>query len=224
MSDFVRKQIEAGQDSARAYLHVGKTGGTSFLRKARALVEVQPGRVPVLFPHEWTVTRIRECLPGATVSLIIRDPLERAVSGFISRERAGRPTYNSPWKHEEATAFLFFKSVHQYLDAILSGSHRDAAAADFASRSIDHIRRGYKYHVDDSTDIASWVGVIGRLESVGQFTSMLLGDDGHVEHLHRNPVSTGSVLGRYTPEELARLRGYFQEEYEVFDALVPHAL
>lgn len=224
MRNLVEKQIEAGQDSSRAYLHVGKTGGTSFLRQARALLKVQPERVPILFPHEWTVARIRECLPSATISLIIRDPLERAVSGFISRERAGRPTYNSPWKHEEATAFLFFRSVHEYLDAILSGNHRDAAAADFASRSIDHIRRGYRYHIGDSSDIASWVGVIGRLENVQEFTSKLLGDAVHVDHLHRNPISTGSVLERYTPEELERLRVYFQAEYKVFDALAPHAL
>ena len=224
MSDWVKRQIEAGQDSSRAYLHVGKTGGTSFLREARALIETAPGRVPILFPHEWTVARIRECLPGATVSLIIRDPVARAVSGFISRERAGRPTYNSPWKHEEATAFLFFKSVHEYLDAILSGNHRDAAAADFASRSIDHIRRGYKYHIGDSLDIASWVGVIGQFENVQEFTSKLLGNDVHVGHLHQNPVSTGAVLERYTPEEMTQLRKYFQPEYEAFDALLPHVI
>lgn len=224
MSDFVKKQVEAGQDSSRAYLHVGKTGGTSFLQNARALVDTQPERVPILFTHEWTVTRIKECLPGATISLIIRDPVERAVSGFISRERAGRPTYNSPWKHDEATAFLFFKSVHEYLDAILSGSHRDAAAADFASRSIDHIRRGFRYHVGDTLDITSWAGVIGRLENIQKFTSILLGDNVNVGHLHQNPVSSHDVLERYTAEELAQLRNYFRDEYLVFDALEAHAL
>ena len=224
LSDWVTRQVEAGQDSSRAYLHVGKTGGTSFLREARTLAAVQPERVPILFPHEWTVPRIRESLPDATISLIIRDPLERAVSGFVSRERAGRPTYNSPWNHQEATAFLFFKSVYEYLDAILSGNHRDAAAADFASRSIDHIRRGYEYHLGDAMDIGSWAGVIGRFENVQEFTSKVLGDDVNVGHLHRNPVSSAAVLERYTSDEIGQLRTYFQAEYEMFDALAPHAL
>jgi hypothetical protein len=211
--------VTGGQDQTRVYLHVGKTGGTSFLDKARAIVTVEPERVPILLPHEWTVPRIRAALPEARISLVIRDPLERVVSGFISRERAGRPTYNSPWASEEAIAFLYFKDVREYLRALLSENQRDAAAADFASRSIAHIRRGYRYHVPDITEINSWAGPIGHFEDIQAFTSNMLGNGITIGHMHANPISAKTILDEFLFEERIQLRSHFAAEYEVYDAL-----
>lgn len=219
----IENQVKRGQDPTRAYLHIGKTGGTSFLATARALAETQPERAPIFFSHDWTVPRIREALPDARISLVIRDPLERIISGFMSRERAGRPTYDSPWSTDEAITFMFFENVSAFLKALISPTPREAAAAEFASRSIAHIRRGYRYCLPDTQDIAAWAGTIGRFEDIPGFASRVLGGDVEVGHMHANPTSATEILAALLPEEHSRLTAHFASEYEVYHALRLHA-
>lgn len=224
MHPLIARQLKAGRDGTRAFMHIGKTGGTSFLKAARAVMATDPARVPLQFPHDWTVPRIRAELPDVKISFVIRDPLERIVSGFMSRERAGRPQYRSPWSRDEAIAFLFFGDVRAYLDAMLDDNPRQAAAAEFAGNAIEHIRRGYDYHVPDMAGIRNWAGPIGQIEALPHFTQVMLGEAVQLPHMHTNPTPAKAVLSEYGVAEQTRLRQQFSDEYRAFDLLKRMAL
>ena len=212
----ILKQISEGRDSTRAYLHIGKTGGTTFRAAAERVASSEPFRVPLIFHHDWTVPKIRAAFPGIKISFVLRDPLERIVSGFMSRLRQGRPTYQSPWTVEEATAFLYFRDARSYLDAILSEGEYEMSAVDFATRSIAHIRRGYRFHIPNTDTASKWLGSVGTLASLEHFAQQLLGCPGELGHAHGNPVPADDVLKSYQADELDRLRQHFAQEYQVF--------
>ncbi|WP_449044081.1 hypothetical protein [Paracoccus versutus] len=219
----ILRQISEGRDRRRAYLHIGKTGGTTFRAAAERVAAAEPFRVPLIFHHDWTVPRIRAAFPGIRISFVLRDPLERIVSGFMSRLRQGRPTYQSPWTVEEATAFLHFRDARAYLDAILSGGEYEMSAVDFATRSIAHIRRGYRFHIPNTATASKWLGSVGTLASLEGFAQKLLGGPVELGHAHVNPVPARDILKHYGADELDRLRRHFADEYQVFNAMMQAA-
>ena len=94
------------------FLHIPKTGGTSvmsFLEKAAPFAASMP--VPLF--HSWTFRLVTEYFPKMKVSFLLRDPLERLISGYFSRLRQGNPEYHVPWRPQEAAAFgLYPPSKH----------------------------------------------------------------------------------------------------------------
>lgn len=220
----IETQLIHGRDASRVYLHIGKTGGTSFRMAAKKLAARFPERVPVILSHAWTVPMILESLPQARISFVMRDPLERAVSGFMSRLRAGRPTYTSPWTTDEAVAFLYFPDVRDYLGAILAEDERLTAAVHFADRAIQHLQRGYRYHVPDCDSVRDWAGPIGRVDNLSVFATALLGDGIQLEHAHWNPTPAKEILAEYGDDEQSRLREHYADEYEVFHKLSSYVI
>lgn len=219
----ILKQISAGRDRTRAYLHIGKTGGTTFRAAAERVAAFDPARVPLIFHHEWTVPKIRVAFPGIKISFVLRDPLERIVSGFMSRLRQGRPTYRSPWTVEEATAFLYFRDVQSYLDAILTAGEYEMSAVDFTTRSIAHIRRGYRFHIPNTSNAFKWLGPVGTLSGLESFAQKLLGGSMELGHAHTNPSSPYDILKTYTVDQLDQLRRHFSDEYKVFNDIMAAA-
>ena len=78
-------------------LHIGKTGGTAL--KTALAGAASPTHVLILEDHP---TRLRSVPVGERVAFFVRDPLTRFVSGFLSRQRKGRPRYFHDWSAEEA--------------------------------------------------------------------------------------------------------------------------
>ena len=89
-------------------MHIGKTAGTAL---RFTLVEIRRR------PHtEWSTghtTRLDECPPGQKFFFCVRDPTDRFLSGFLSRQREGRPRFDMPWNEEEAIAFSRFSSAEE---------------------------------------------------------------------------------------------------------------
>ena len=62
-------------------MHIGKTSGTSLLNFFKIGLEKNI-QVPMWFSHEWRLRDIIKFYPKIKISIILRDPLERIISGF----------------------------------------------------------------------------------------------------------------------------------------------
>ena len=100
-------------DPRHLFLHIPKTGGSSFMdfiSDNRDLLE----RVPTPLFHTWTVNLALKYLPASKIICFLRDPLERTISGYQSRSRMGMPKYRVPWRPAEASAFALFPSITDF--------------------------------------------------------------------------------------------------------------
>ncbi len=133
------------------FLHIGKTGGTavsSLLRRHRR----KAGRTDIqIYPHRYSVRRLRRLRPDAKLVFFVRDPVSRFVSGYFSRLRQGRPRYNAEWTAAEAEAFTRFPDI-ETLCAALAGSKAERDAAEAAIQAIQHTRLDYPHYLG-STDV-----------------------------------------------------------------------
>jgi Sulfotransferase family len=120
------------------FLHIGKSAGTAMKRALQDAPEPSLYRV-VVHTHGVRmvdVPRIDELF------FIVRDPIDRFVSGFDSRLRKGEPRFHIPWNEAEARAFADFPSPVE-LGLALAGRGAERARAELAMRSIGHVRSSY---------------------------------------------------------------------------------
>jgi len=100
-------------------------------------------------------------------AFVVRDPVERFVSGFNSRLRMGRPLLNSKWSAAETEAFAHFKNPNDLAEALTSSAHDDALKA---MRDIAHVKTsfadtlGSKDNVLTRLDDIVWIGRTESLE------------------------------------------------------------
>jgi hypothetical protein len=120
-------------------IHIGKTGGTALKDTLHPVAHA--GRYQIrTHPHTVRLSSIPE---GDKVFFVIRDPLERYVSGFNSRLRCGRPTHNSPWNDGERAAFTEFPTPDSLGIALSSDDVAVRARAFTAMTAIRHVRDSY---------------------------------------------------------------------------------
>lgn len=134
-------------DPRYVFMHVGKTGGTSinvfFQNCHKAGL-----RVPIVLNHNWSFQMARLRYPNAKIIVVLRDPLERIISGFNFRLREGRP-HGHPWTSNEAIAYGHFCNAESFMNALCSDEPQHISALGFCFRNINHLRRGYKFHFGD---------------------------------------------------------------------------
>jgi len=226
----IRAQLKAGHNPRLGFLHIPKTGGSGVRDLGRKAV----GRglpFPCGFGHGWTLEEIRRRFPQMRLAFILRDPLERAVSGFNSRLRQGRPTYKSLWTPAEAAAFAHFPEVGRWLDALLADDDLSVSACAYARRHVTHLRWNYRYYFRSPKAVAEHAGhlvLIGRIERTDDFIEALLAEAGIpperaaglYERRHEAQVRPSKVLARYGEGDLARLRVRFADEYAIHEALL----
>ncbi len=134
-------------DSKYVFMHVGKTGGTS-INAFFQNCDKAGLRVPIVLNHNWSFQMARLRYPKAKIFVVLRDPLERIISGFNFRLREGRPA-GHPWTANEAIVYSHFGNVDFFMDALCSDEPRDISALRFCFKNINHLRRGYRYHFGD---------------------------------------------------------------------------
>jgi hypothetical protein len=124
----------------RAHLiHIGKTGGTAL--KSALTPAVRDGDYEIFLHGHGT--RLKHVPVGEKVFFVIRDPVDRFVSGFNSRLRCGRPRYDIPWTPEEQLAFEQFTTPDHLGVALSSEDPSERARAFQAMTSIGHVRASY---------------------------------------------------------------------------------
>jgi hypothetical protein len=210
------------------YLHVAKAGGISTQALLGRLNHLGH-RTPTMFGHYWTLDDITIRYPRMRVALVIRDPLERMVSGFNSVRRGG-PQGTRLWTPAEAATFAMFPTIDTLLSAICSDDPADQVAARTAMRSIVHLRFGYVHHFGSPGQLER---TRHRLYCVGHVNRL---DDFHVRLLEPLGVDAETVRRHSTIEHVAdrpttrwideldresrhRMRAVLAREYEIYDYL-----
>jgi hypothetical protein len=145
-------------------LHIGKTGGAAL---NHALYPHARDGGLILHDHDWTLGDVPV---GEKAVFIVRDPVQRFVSGFNSRLRKGLPRARVDWTGEEAVAFSRFATPAALAQGLVSPDPtvRDAARAAMngiyhPARKLDFWLRSAAYVQARRADLL-WIGVTDRLD------------------------------------------------------------
>lgn len=196
------------------FLHVRKAGGTAI--KDALKPHATAGRFHLSFhPHRITLNDIRT---GEKVFFVVRDPIDRLVSGFLSRQRRGAPANHIPWTDEEAWAFDRFDSPEALGLALASTDDEARADADRALAGVIHVNSSYwDWFIDEPTLRARARDVLfiahqERLAEDFAHLARILGLKAHAElpsdpsRAHRAPAYENRALSDTAREALhARL-------------------
>ena len=208
-------------------VHVGKTVGTalaSALAADRAQCGIERARV---LGHSETLSRAAHSYPGREIGFCLRDPVDRFISGFYSRQRRGRPRYDNAWTPAEAEAFGRFATP----DALGRALAADDLAAHRAMEGVLHLRRGLAHYLEGIAVLerhAPRIGFIGRQETLaadvawlrrrlGLSAAAALPDDDI--GAHRNPAKVEKVLSEGAR---AALEEWYAPDYAVQDWCLRH--
>jgi hypothetical protein len=219
-----RVRLSLDQRPVAHFLHIEKTAGTAVQAALRQAHEMAKYRL-IRHPHEVGLPSVPE---ADRFFFCVRDPIDRYRSGFLSRQREGRPRYYIPWSGGEAEAFARFPSPDA-LAVSLSAGGTEQRDAEAAMGSILNVRSSYwdtfrdpDYFRSRADDIL-W---IGRQESLD------LGGLAAVLGLARLELPTDPVQANRNPQpktelsDLARqnLREWYAKDYlflELCDELDP---
>jgi hypothetical protein len=131
------------------FLHLRKTGGTA-IKSLLVDHPVLPGWIIHCHPHRYVLADV----PAVDdLMFVVRDPLERYVSGFKSRQNQGAPAHHVPWSDAERAAFAHFETA-EALALALDPAASDHMLALKAMRNISHLRCAYR----------DWFGSLEALE------------------------------------------------------------
>ena len=209
------------QQEVLTFLHIGKTGGTalrSVFLQAGAPIDTPFGRIELPNAHDATL----HSTPG-NVFFFLRDPLTRFVSGFWSRYRQGRPTYNNPWRDFEAEIFTVLSTPNAMALALQSDNSTIRELAHGGMARIVHLKR-YSNWLGAPADFeanASRVVFVGFQETLAQDFERLkvrldlpphwiLPTDGPA--VHRTPEGYDR---RLDPKAAEILRDWYREDYDL---------
>ena len=221
----IKEQIRNGHSPRLGFLHIPKTGGSGVNEYGRQLV-ARGYRFPCIFGHGWKVEDILEEFPEMRLCFILRDPLSKMISGFNSRLRQGRPTYNSLWSPAEAAAFAILPSTRHLLDAILSDDEFLQSALAYAKRHIRHLRWNYAFYFKDVAAVnarRNHFEVIGEIANLSDFIERLTTLSGApvslaaelYEKRHEAGGKSVDVLSGYGESEMVRIRQFLRKDFHI---------
>lgn len=129
------------------FLHIGKAGGTAVIEALKPLASA--GRYQLeLHHHGMSLPYIRV---GEPFFFVVRDPIDRFISGFYSRQRKGRPRYHVEWTAEEAEAFQTFTTANDLGEGLAWTDAELRGRAQRAMQSITHVNDTFwRTFVDES--------------------------------------------------------------------------
>jgi hypothetical protein len=215
------------------FIHIGKTGGSAIKEAIRGDIrgvksvyqDVAPGTRILTSSHHIDLGRTP---PRDDVFFVLRDPVGRYISGFMSRLRQGKPRHDSPWSATERRAFERFPTPDDLAVALSSGDAETRAAAQAAMRDIRHVRSTF----------ADWLGspellrkrrkhilLVGWQETLSDDFERLRGLVGLPDHcqLPSDPYRANRATEDRPPElsELgsANIREWYAGDYAIIDVL-----
>jgi len=196
-------------------LHIGKTGGTAL--KA-ALAHARPNGSRVLLHRHYI--RLVDVPVGEPCFFVVRDPVSRFVSGFFSRQRQGRPRYNSAWNDIEREAFAEFATPNELALALSARDPARRHRAEAAMANIGHVRDHLHRWLGDEAYLRTrsgdilFIGSQERLTSdVAALSALLnISIDLPTDEVssHRNPAHLNRQLDA---ESVANLRSWYRGDY-----------
>lgn len=218
-----------GRNKSYGFLHIGKNAGSTI---GDFLVELtnQGYTPPMVLGHDWTLELAARRYPRMKISFILRDPLERTISGFNSRLRQGRPRNQNMWQDEEAIAFSLFSRVEDFLNACISDDEYLQSAARYAQNNIQHVKDGYVHHFGSINVLKKHIHrihCVGTMEEIETFLEKLLTPHNicyrdiskTLPPKHESARKSSHYLASYSELEMARLRNFFGGEYTLYNEL-----
>lgn len=209
---------------ARVVLHIGKTGG-SFLKST--LHDKQKNNKALEFcgHGETLISTARKFGRDRKLAFVFREPAARFISGFNSRLRQGRPTYNISWSNAEATAFSFFEHPNDLAEALDDSNERMRSAAYFAFNSIFHLKHGYQ-HFLHSTEALKYEHKSQNIvvccethkidSNLTKIIAALEADQTQCGSFrHEQPMKQDASL---SDRGLANIKQYWRHDFEIYQA------
>jgi sulfotransferase famil protein len=158
--------------------------------------------------------------------ITLRDPATRFASGFLSRLRKGAPRYYNEWTENESQSFEWFSSPGALADALAEPSGELRERAEFALRSIRHVRdlmihwTGDAGYVRERAENVLYVARQETLDADWELLKELLGLP-RDQMLPRDPVvahRSADVLDReISPKGVRALREWYAADYELLE-------
>lgn len=231
------------------FLHIGKTGGSAIKEALKRTIKNQEiyknenkikDNIPydikninnkfefiILHGHNTSLTQVPE---SDSFFFCIRDPLSRYVSGFYSRQREGRPRYNSPWNVKEKKAFQYFESPNDLGEALSSTDLKSKQRAKQAMKGIMHIknslskwiidqnyfdsrRRDLLYILEQKTLTNDFEELIRRIDF---HENIKLSNDKSLTH----QSSTIKSEIKLSPLAISNLRKHYAKDYALYEHFV----
>jgi hypothetical protein len=206
------------------FIHIGKTGGSATFSALKPFLN--SGKYTIIYkPHSTTVDEIPK---GEQFFFCIRDPKQRFISGFYSRQRQGLPKAFYPWSENETIAFKNFSTPNELAEALSSDDQTLKKSADFAMRHIGHVSSSYWDHfLDEKTlkDRTKDVLLVMRQERLANDFEILkkkLKLAKHVSLLNNkvvNHVTPESSDKKLSPKAVENLSLWYQKEYQFINLL-----
>lgn len=215
---------DEGADSATCFLHIGKTGGT-FLKSLALENDDHASKLYVGKHGDTLTTTIRDFGRHRKLGFFFRNPEDRFISGFQSRLRRGRPTYNVDWTSGEAAAFSFFATPNDLAEALTSDDERLKSAASFAFGHIFHLKHGYAHYLNSSEAVLyehkmENIVVCCETKNIDDHLTRILGELRiSIAEKHGGEKNAARRDGQLELSKLARsnLRSYWQTEFQIYN-------
>jgi hypothetical protein len=177
----------------------------------------------------WHLITLADVPPGERAACILRNPIDRFVSGFNSRLRQGAPRYDRPWSPGEAAAFERFGTPSALAEALAA----DDPAAREAMRDIRELSRPQTdwlplAALSDRLQDLLWIGFTETLTADFERLKMRLSLPAEVQlpdddvAAHRTPAGYSTTLGARGHAVLAEI---FADDYRLIDRareIAPH--
>lgn len=156
----------------------------------------------------------------------LRDPVSRFVSGFFSRQRQGAPRHFKEWTRRERRSFQWFSTPQALADALAEPSGELREHAEFAMRSLGHVRYPMIHWTGKAGDVRK------RIENVLYFARQeTLDADWEVikelldlprdQMLPRDPTiahrTTHEDDREISPKGMRALRDWYADDYELLE-------
>lgn len=207
------------------FLHISKAGGVAIKSMVRRNRKLFGGRTFILHGHEVTFPDVVRANDGAAVFFVVRDPVDRYVSGFNSRLRKALPRALAEWDEGERTAFGRFTTPNQLAEALSSANAATRDAAGHAMNSIWHAKYHLSYWLDSVAFLEKHrhhIWYIGEQRHLGEDIERiksLLELPAEVElptddiDTHRTPSGFSTEL---SPEGRRNIENWYRYDYPVY--------
>jgi len=225
------------------FIHIGKTGGSTvkdWLKRAYPGVRESVHNENGVNPSLWRFGKSQFMLHGHDFTLgqggpfdcyafFVRDPVERWVSGFLSRLRKdSHGAGKGFWNEQEQVAFTRFPRPEALARALGSHDPGERAEALKANDATVHTKRGiasYLPNIDKYMDRILFVGDVNTLgtdfKRMCELSGMPAGQPIKEEAQNLMPEKQAE-LKHLTPKAETSLKRFLKADYAVLDKLAKH--
>jgi len=246
-------EVSKPQCKITHFIHIGKTGGSTVKAwlqqsypgikhdyKDKYLKEEDGNTVQL---SRWNFNETRFLLHGHGFRLgdggphdcyvtFVRDPLERWVSGFLSRARkASNHNGDEHWSSKERNVYTHYKTPEALAQALGSNHSGKRKEALKANNDLHHTKEGiawYLPHIEKHMDRILFVGDTHTLDKdfkrMCEASGLPAGQPLLDLHAHNAIPAKQEHLKLLTPEAEEKLRLFLEPEYAALDKLAKHGL